>query len=205
MFRPCLAPCDRHRVVPEGTAVRDRGGSGGSPEGVASAASPTGHEGDASGSAPRGGPPRRPVHPKASVSDVIANASPKRLVRDPALAPKSGGRWFELLPSVLPRLPAYMMERPLAADTHARRRVHLRVTRAHPRGMLRRTRPRRPEGRWRRASRRRHPEVGPWRLVTPTISSKLEVPAQGQTVVVFTGTAETRSEDEVSPPIRRSG
>jgi hypothetical protein len=41
-------------------------------------------------------------------------------------------------------------------------------------------------------------------LVTPTISSKLEVPAQGQTVVVFTGTAETRSEDEVSPPIRRS-
>jgi hypothetical protein len=101
-------------------------------------------------------------------------------------------------------LPAYMMERPLAADTHARRRVHLRATRAHPRGMLRRTRPRRPEGRWRRASRRRHPEVGPWRLVTPTISSKLEVPAQGQTVVVLTGTAETRSEDEVSPPIRRS-
>jgi hypothetical protein len=46
--------------------------------------------------------------------------------------------------------------------------------------------------------------VGPWRLVTPTISSKLEVPAQGQTVVVLTGTAETRSEDEVSPPIRRS-
>jgi len=122
----------------------------------------------------------------------------------PSVAPKSGGRWFELLPSVLPRLPAYMMERPLAADTHARRRVHLRATRAHPRGMLRRTRPRRPEGRWRRASRRHHPEVGPWRLVTPTISSKLEVPAQGQTVVVFTGTAETRSEDEVSPPIRRS-
>jgi hypothetical protein len=46
--------------------------------------------------------------------------------------------------------------------------------------------------------------VGPWRLVTPTVSSKLEVPAQGQTVVVFTRTAETRSEDEVSPPIRRS-
>jgi hypothetical protein len=52
----------------------------------------------------------------------------------PSVAPKSGGRWFELLPSVLPRLPAYMMERPLAADTHARRRVHLRATRAHPEG-----------------------------------------------------------------------
>jgi hypothetical protein len=101
-----------------------------------------------------------------------------------------------------------MMERPLAADTHARRRVHLRVTRAHPplrrREMLRRTRLPNPEGLERRASRRRHPEVGPWRLVTPTVSSKLEVPAQGQTVVVFTRTAETRSEDEVSPPIRRS-
>jgi hypothetical protein len=146
--------------------------------------------------------------PEGVGSDVIAYASPKRLVRDPALAPKSGGRWFELLPSVLPRLPAYMMERPLAADTHARRRVHLRVTRAHPplrrREMLRRTRLPNPEGLERRASRRRHPEVGPWRLVTPTVSSKLEVPAQGQTVVVFTRTAETRSEDEVSPPIRRS-
>jgi hypothetical protein len=204
VFRPCLAPCDRHRVIPEGTTVLDRGGSGGSPEGVASAASPTGHEGDASGSAPRGGPPRRPVHPKASGFRRHRDASPKRLVRDPALAPKSGGRWFELLPSVLPRLPAYMMERPLAADTHARRREHLRVTRAHPRGMLRRTRHPDPEGLERRASRRHHPEVGPWRLVTPTVSSKLEVPAQGQTVVVFTRTAETRSEDEVSPPIRRS-
>jgi len=161
VFRPCLAPCDLRPVVPEGMTVLDRGGSGGSPEGVASAASPTGHEGDASGSAPRGGPPRRSVHPKACGFRRHRDASPKRLVRDPALAPKSGGRWFELLPSVLPRLPAYMMERPLAADTHARRRVHLRATRAHPRRMLRRTRPRRPEGRWRRASRRHHPEVGP--------------------------------------------
>lgn len=174
MFRPCLAPCDRCTVVPEGTTVLGRGGSGGSPEGVASAASPTGHEGDASGSAPRGGPPRRPVHPKASGFRRHRDASPKRLVRDPALAPKSGGRWFELLPSVLPRLPAYMMERPLAADTHARRREHLRATRAHPRRMLRRTPLPSPEGLERRASRRRHPEVGPWRLVTPAISSKLE-------------------------------
>src|SRR5204862_626119 len=122
--------------------------------------------------------------PKASGFRRHRDASPKRLVRDPALAPKSGGRWFELLPSVLPRLPAYMMERPLAADTRARRREHLRATRAHPRGMLRRTPLPIPEGLERRASRRRHPEVGPYGLVTPTISSKLEVPAQGQTVVV---------------------
>jgi hypothetical protein len=105
--------------------------------------------------------------PKAFGCRRHRDASPKRLVRDPALAPKSGGRWFELLPSVLPRLPAYMMERPLAADDHARRRGRLRATRAHPRGMLRRTQHRRPEGRQRWASRRRHPEVGPWRLVTP--------------------------------------
>jgi hypothetical protein len=45
---------------------------------------------------------------------------------------------------------------------------------------------------------------GPLTARDSDISSKLEVPAQGQTVVVFTGTAETRSEDEVSPPIRRS-
>jgi hypothetical protein len=135
-------------VVPEGTTVLDRGGSGESPEGVASAASPTGHEGDASGSAPRGGPPRRSAHPKASGFRRHRAASPKRLSRDPALAPKSGGQWFELLPSVLPRLPAYMMERPLAADAHTRRREHLRATRAHPRRMLRRTHRCRPEGRW---------------------------------------------------------
>jgi hypothetical protein len=149
------------------------------PEGAASAASPTGHEGDASESAPRGGPPRRSVHPKASGFRRHRDASPKRLVRDPALAPKSGGRWFELLPSVLPRLPAYMMERPLAADTHTRRREHLRATRAHPRRMLRRTPLPNPEGLERRASRRRHPEVGPWRLVTPAISSKLENAGSG--------------------------
>lgn len=50
----------------------------------------------------------------------------------PSAAPKSGGRWFELLPSVLPRLPAYMMERPLAAYFHTRRCARTRATRAHP-------------------------------------------------------------------------
>jgi hypothetical protein len=42
------------------------------PEGIASAASPTGHEGDASGSAPRGGPPRRSDTRRRAVADVIA-------------------------------------------------------------------------------------------------------------------------------------
>jgi hypothetical protein len=144
----------------------------------ASAASPTGHEGDASESAPRGDPPRRSVHPKASGFRRHRDASPKRLVRDPALAPKSGGRWFELLPSVLPRLPAYMMERPLAADTHARRRVHLRATRGHPPlregGMLVEPVSRIPKDSSEERARRHHPEVGPYGLVTPAISSKLE-------------------------------
>jgi hypothetical protein len=166
VFRPCLAPCDRRTAVPEGTTVRDRGGSGGSRR------SRLGRIPDG----PRRGcqwirPERRSTasvrHPKACGCRRHRDASPKRLVRDPALAPKSGGRWFELLLSVLPRLPAYMMERPLAADTHARRRVHLRATRAHPRGMLRRTPLPNPEGLERRANRRRHPEVGPWRLVAP--------------------------------------
>src|SRR4029079_10921624 len=71
-------------VVPEGTTAVDRGCSRGSPEGVASAASPTGHEGDASGSAPKRGPPRRSAYPKAFGFRRPRDASPKRLVRDPA-------------------------------------------------------------------------------------------------------------------------
>jgi len=79
-------------------------------------------------------PPRRSRHPKAQGFRRHRDASPKRLVRDPALAPKSGDRWFELVLPILPRSPAYVMVRPLAADTHARRRARLRATRAHPEG-----------------------------------------------------------------------
>jgi hypothetical protein len=43
----------------------------------------------------------------------------------------------------------------------------------------------------------------PWRLVAPASPASWSA-GSGQTVIVFTGTAETRSEDEVSPPIRRS-
>jgi hypothetical protein len=76
-------------------------------------------------------PPRRSRHPKAWGFRRHRGASPKRLVRDPALAPKSGVRRFELVLPILPRSPAYLMERPLAADVHARRRARLRATRAH--------------------------------------------------------------------------
>jgi hypothetical protein len=60
-------------------------------------------------------PPRRSEHPKAQGFRRHRDASPKRLVRDPVLAPKSGDRWFELVLAILPRLPAYLMVRPLAA------------------------------------------------------------------------------------------
>jgi hypothetical protein len=204
VFRPCLAPCDPGAAFPEGRTAQGHGGSGISRKSCLGRIPQRASKWVASGSAPRGGPPRRSQHPKAWGFRRHRDASPKRLVRDPALAPKSGDRWFELVLPILPRSPAYLMVRPLAADAHARRRARLRVTRAHPEGCCVEPRSENPDGLHHGASRRRHPEVGPWRLVTPTISSKLEVPAQGQTVVVFTRTAETRSEDEVSPPIRRS-
>jgi hypothetical protein len=79
------------------------------------------------------------------------------VVRAPSLRPSAVARVHE--------------ERPLAADLHTRRCARLRATRAHPRlregSVLRRTRHQGPEGLERRASRRRHPEVGPWRLVAP--------------------------------------
>lgn len=109
--------------------------------------------------------------PKAFGCRRHRDASPKRLVRDPALAPKSGSRWFELLLSVLPQLPAYMRrDRSPRTITPGGVAVCAPLARTPPfRGgrMLRRTHHRRPEGRTRWASRRHHPEVGPWRLVTP--------------------------------------
>jgi len=150
------------------------------------------------------GPPRRSRHPKVQGCRRHRDASPKRLVRDPALAPKSGVRWFELVLPILPRSPAYLMVRPLAADAHARGRGRLRATRAHPEGCGAEPSGANPEGSERGASRRHHPKVGPWRLVAPAPPASWRA-GSGQTVIVFTGTAETRSEDEVSPPIRRSG
>jgi hypothetical protein len=146
-------------------------------------------------------------HPKVCGCRRNRDASPKRLVRDPAPTPKSGGRWFELLPSVLPRLPAYMrrdrspqtftpggvpacapLARPLPSEEGAS--CVEPVTRI-PKDAS--------SGRTGGATRR-------WALGGSWLRhlQQAGAPAQGQTVVVFTGTAETRSEDEVSPPIRRS-
>jgi hypothetical protein len=172
-----------------------------SPEGVASAALHHGprRTGGVPVDPPREEvPPRRLPHPKAWACRRHRDASPKRLVRDPALAPKSGVRWFELVPTILPRSPAYLMVRPLAALTHARRRVRVRATRAHPEGCCVEPHTATPEGARRAASRGRHPEVDPWRLVAPASPASWRA-GSGQTVIAFTGTAGTRSEDEVPP------
>jgi len=91
VFRPCLAPCDRRSIVPEGTTVCGRGGSGTFrrrhlgriPHG------PRRNRWDAGGSA------RRRIHrvgpaPEGAGCRRDRDASPKRLVRDPVLTPKSG-------------------------------------------------------------------------------------------------------------------
>lgn len=145
--------------------------------------------------------------PKAFGCRRHRDASPKRLVRDPALAPKSGGRWFELLLSVLPRLPAYM-RRDRSPRTFTPGGVPvcapLARTLAFEKGACcvepaTRVPKDSCDGRTGGTTRR-------WALGGSWLRhlQQAGAPAQGQTVVVFTGTAETRSEDEVSPPIRRS-
>jgi hypothetical protein len=121
VFRPCLAPCDSRMALPkERTAIAVAPAR---PEGRASAASASGLDVDASGSLPERSPTASVSTPEGAGRRRHRDASPKRLVRDPALAPKSGVRWFELVLVILPRLPAYLMPRPLAAHAHARRRV----------------------------------------------------------------------------------
>jgi len=164
VFRPCLAPATERAIRPEGRTAFDRGGSGISRRSCLGRIPLRASKWDASGSAPRGGPPRRSLRPKAHGCRRHRDASPKRLVRDPALAPKSGVRWFELVLPILPRSPAYLMVRPLAAHAHARRRARLRATRAHPppkrADAASNPATRIPKDSRRVASRRRHPEVG---------------------------------------------
>jgi len=209
VFRPCLAPATERAIRPEGRTAFDRGGSGISRRSCLGRIPLRASKWDASGSAPRGGPPRRSLRPKAHGCRRHRDASPKRLVRDPALAPKSGVRWFELVLPILPRSPAYLMVRPLAAHAHARRRARLRATRAHPpseeSGCCVEPRDENPEGLPPCGEPEAPPGGGrPWRLVAPASPASWRA-GSGQTVIVFTGTAETRSEDEASPPIRRSG
>jgi hypothetical protein len=204
-FRPCLAPCDRCRCPPRRDDCDGSRWLRHLPKETPRPHPSTGPEGlwDASGSAPRGGPPRRSAHPKVHGCRRHRDASPKRLVRDPALTPKSGSRWFELVLAILPRSPAYMMSRLLAADAHTRRCLRLRATRVHRERCYAEPNRRNPEGLHPWASRRRHPEVGPWRLVAPASPASWRA-GSGQTVIVFTGTAAPRSEDRAASPIRRS-
>jgi hypothetical protein len=207
VFRPCLAPCDRHPEVPEGTTAVDCVGSGASRRRHLGRTPQRASKWNASGSAPRGGSTASVRRPKAFGSRRHRDASPKRLVRDPALAPKSGGRWFELLPSILPRLPAYM-RRDRSPQTRTPGGVPicapLACTLAFEKGACcvepaTRVPKDSSDGRAGGTTRR-------WALGGSWLRHLQQAgePAQGQTVVVFTGTAETRSEDEVSPPIRRS-
>jgi len=203
VFRPCLAPGDLSASFPEGRTAVGRRGSG---------ISRRRHLGRIH-LGPRDGcqwifPERRSTAsvraPEGARVRRHRDASPKRLVRDPALAPKSGDRWFELVLPILPRLPAYLMVRPLAADAHARRRGRLRATRAHPEGCGVEPRGEDPEGPPSRGEPEATPEgARPWRLVAPASPASWSA-GSGQTVIVFTGTAETRSEDEVPPPSRSS-
>jgi hypothetical protein len=100
-MRPMVRPPRREIAI-------DRGGSGTTRRRHLGRTPQRASKWNASGSAPRGGSTAPVRRPKAFGCRRHRDASPKRLVRDPALAPKSGGRWFELLLSVLPRLPAYM-------------------------------------------------------------------------------------------------
>jgi hypothetical protein len=116
--------------------------------------------------------------PKAFGCRRHRDASPKRLVRDPAPTPKSGGRWFELLLSILPRLPAYMRrDRSPRAITPGGVAVRAPLTRTPPfRGgrMLRRTHRLRPEGRRAMGEPEAPPGGGPLAARDSGISSKLE-------------------------------
>jgi hypothetical protein len=203
VFRPCLAPATRTAAHPEGWRERDRGGSGVSRRSRLGRIPPRAPKDwrNAGGTAPRGVPPRRAA-PEGAGADVIAT----HLRRDSFATRR---RSEERRPVVRARAPhPSAVARVPDAETARRTRAHpeVRTSARHsrtPRRMSRRTPWRAPEGAHRGASRRRHPEVGPWRLVAPASPASWSA-GSGQTVIVFTGTAETRSEDEVPPPIRRS-
>jgi hypothetical protein len=110
-------------AFPEGRTACGRGGSGTLPK-EAPRPHPNWAPKESVGCrwiSPKEDPPRRSRRPKARCCRRDRDASPKRLVRDPVLAPKSGNRWFELLLRVLWRSRAYMTESSLAADVHTRR------------------------------------------------------------------------------------
>jgi hypothetical protein len=194
-------------AVPEGTTAIDRGWLRYHPKEAPRPHSTTGLEVECQWICPERRSTAPVRRPKAFGCRRHRDASPKRLVRDPALAPKSGGRWFELLLSILPRLPAYM-RRDRSPQTVTPGGMHvcapLARTLAFEKGACcvePATRVPKDSSDWRAGgTTRRWALGGSWLRHLQQAGA----PAQGQTVVVFTGTAETRSEDEASPPIRRS-
>jgi hypothetical protein len=134
----CFGPVWLLRPAPQRTP---KGGARGiavapaSPEGAASAASHHGprRTGGMPVELPREESHRVGPHPKAQVPTSSRRISEETRSR-PGAAPKSGVQWFELVLRILPRSPAYLMPRPLAAHAHTRRCERLRATRAHPEG-----------------------------------------------------------------------
>jgi hypothetical protein len=191
--------------VPEGMIAAGRGGSGISRRRRLGRTPPRAPKDrwNASGSAPRGGPTASAPAPEG----VGVPASSRRISEETRTRPSA--RSEERRPVVRARAPhpsavARVPDGETARRTHARPEACARARHSRaPRRVLRRTPRRAPEGVRRAASRGRHPEVDPWRLVTPASPASWRA-GSGQTVIVFTGTAETRSEDEVPPPIRRS-
>jgi hypothetical protein len=121
-------------------------------------------------------PPREEIHRAGPTPEGVRLPTSSRRISEETRARPSARseerRPVVRAPSLRPSAVARVHEeRPLAADVHTRRCVRLRATREHPRlrkgSVLRRTRHQSPEGLERWASRRHHPEVGPWRLVAP--------------------------------------
>jgi hypothetical protein len=124
---------------------------------------------------------RRKIHrvvPRTRRRSVrrIASSSPEGRFRDPARAPKSRRRWFELRLSFLPRSPAYMRERSLAAHSPSPEgdRSSAHRSRVASRGCCVEPTRRTPEGIRANGRTGGHPEVVRYRLAVPADSSKLE-------------------------------
>lgn len=211
MFRLCLAPASRlapdpkvgsgrcRCPRPEGRAFRHR--PCGSPKGAAGIdriVAPAPPEGGASAASqpPEGGSDAKWIHPKAThasaritrrrlVSDADRVASPKGCFAIRRTTPK-GAPWFELLLSILPRLPAYhwRARSPPTPDTR-RHRSSARHSSLASRRMLRRTRPCDPRRNRGGGRTGRPPEGGPLTVHDSGDVQQAGAPVSGQTDIVF--------------------
>lgn len=202
-FRPCLAPCDRYAVVPEGSTAIDRVGSGVSrrrhlgripdPEGLW----------DASGSTPRGG---STASVRAPEGEGLPTSS-RRISEETRTRPSARSEERRPVVRARARHPS-AVARVHDGETARRGRLHPKVCASarHSRA------PRRRRRRTQQAKSRRtrpwarpeaHPKVCPCGLVAPASPASWRA-GSGQTVIVFTGTAAARSGDRVAPSIRRS-